>query len=175
MSNYIVQNMILIPQDQTNACWFAATQMVVQWRRNKTQSTEMGLRDPSEVPAAVAAHRANNGLLWASMRRYAQMIGLKPLPLVSPSPELIASWLQWYGPIWTDGVPVDARGNINGTGHVVVISGIRNQNNSTQIQIHDPWPPNKGNVSWRPINHLAGILSDGANLNRDTFFLRIGL
>ena len=175
MSNYIVQNMTLIPQDQTNACWFAATQMVVQWRRNKTQSTEMGLRDPSEVPAAVTAHRANNGLLWASMRRYAQMIGLKPLPLVSPSPELIASWLQWYGPIWTDGVPVDAVGNISGTGHVVVISGIRNRYSSTEIQIHDPWPPNRGNVSWRPISHLAGILSDGANLNRDTFFLRIGL
>lgn len=175
MSNFTVQNMTLIPQSQSNACWFAATQMVVQWRRNKTQSTEMDLRDPSEVPAAVTAHIANNGLLWSSMRQYAQMIGLVPLPLVSPSPELLSSWLQLYGPIWTDGVPVDPNGNTAGTGHVVVISGIRSNNGNTEIQIHDPWPVNRGNVSWRPISHLAGILSDGGNLNRDTFFLRIGL
>jgi len=165
--------MRLIPQDLSNACWFAATQMVVQWRRNQTRSTPRDLLDPSELPAAVALHRANNVLAWASMRKYAQMIGLARLPLISPTPATLESWLRNYGPIWTDGVPVDARGNIVGRGHVVVISGIRTRNRNTQIRIHDPWPSNRGDVSWRPISHLGGILSAGASPSRDTFFLRL--
>lgn len=153
----------------------ATTQMLVKWRRNMTRSTEIRLRSPSEVSTAVDVHRTNHILPWASMRRFAQMIGLKPLPLMSPSQELLKSWLQMYGPIWTDGVPIDAAGNPAGTGHVVVISGFRERNGNSEIRIHDPWPPNVGNISWRPFSHLSGILSDGANPNRDTFFLRIGI
>ena len=171
--SYTVPNMVLIPQDQTNACWYASTQMVIQWRRERTQSCESGLLDPSEVPAAVAVYKANNGIAWAVMQRYAKMIGLVSLPLQSPMPELVESWLATYGPIWTDGVPVDATGQPAGTGHVVVLSGIRTENNKTELRIHDPWPPNVGNVSWRPYEHLGGILSDGANPNRDTAFLRL--
>lgn len=167
--SYTIPNVQLIPQDQNNACWYAATQMLIQWRRNNRQMTEMDLRDPSEVPAAVQAYKANNGLAWAQMRRYAQMIGLKPLPLMTPSENGLSQWLMHYGPLWCDGVPVDRNGNVVGTGHVVVISGIRRN----QIRIHDPWPPNIGDVSWRPLIHLGGILSDGNNPNRNTFFLRL--
>ena len=171
--SYTVPNVQLIPQDLNNACWYAATQMVVQWRRNAVQMTEMNLRDPFEVPAAVAAHKANNGLAWAAMRRYAQMIGLVPLPLMSPTPSLLEQWLVSHGPVWCDGVPVDKNGNPAGTGHVVVLSGVRRKGQGHEIRIHDPWPPNTGDVSWRPYSHLAGILSAGANTHRDTFFLRL--
>lgn len=173
-TNYTVPNMRLIPQDRTNACWYAATQMVVQWRREAMRVTEGGLRDPSQVPNAVQVHKANNGLLWAQMRQYAQQIGLVPLPLMSPMPQQLEQWMRAHGPLWCDGVPVDANGNPAGAGHVVVVSGIRGGGDGAEVRIHDPWPPNVGNVSWRPIDHLTlGILSAGTNINRDTFFLRL--
>ena len=172
MPSHIVPNMQMIPQDQSNACWFAAAQMVVQWRRSTARQTETGLLDPEEVPAAVAVHRANDVLAWSSMRKFAQLVGLTPLPLVTPRAETLLNWLQVYGPIWTDGVPIDAHGNPVGTGHVVVLSGIRIWQNRSEIRIHDPWPPTVGDVSWRPISHLAAILSDGGNPVRNTCFLR---
>lgn len=135
--------------------------------------SETGILDPSEVPAAAAVHRANNILLWASMRKYAQMVGLEPLPLVSPTPELLERWLRQYGPLWTDGVPVGPNGQPMGSGHVVVIAGIREKDSGHEILVYDPWPPNRGDRRWRPYSHLQGILSDGANPNRDTFFMRV--
>lgn len=171
--SYTVPNVQLVPQDLNNACWYASTQMVIGWRRRRTLMSEIGIFDPSEVAAAVQAHKANNGLLWAAMRRYAQMVGLEPLPLMSPTPELLEQWLRRFGPLWTDGVPVGPGGKVVGTGHVVVIAGVRTKDTSHEILVYDPWPPGVGNVSWRPYSHLAGILSDGANPNRDTFFMRV--
>ena len=59
---------------------------------------------------------------WAQMRMYAQKIGMKPKPLVTPTVGLLASWVR-SGPLWTDGIPVDWAGNVAGTGHVVVLAG----------------------------------------------------
>jgi len=162
-----VSGMTLIPQDNNNACWYASAQMVIKWRRDKTQSTEMAITDPSEVADIEAVHKAKNGYPWARMKQFAKALGLRELPLVCPTEALVESWLCTYGPIWTDGVPVDASGNPAGTGHVVVLAGIR----PGEICIYDPWPPNMGNVSWRPSSHLVGIQSDGANPGRDVCFL----
>jgi hypothetical protein len=159
---FTVPNMRLIAQDLNNACWYASAQMVIQWRRRSRQMSELGIMDPSEVPAAVAAHRANNGLLWSKMQLFAKLIGLKPLPLMSPTEGQLESWFQQYGPLWTDGVPVDANGRPAGTGHVVVLAGITRKGGQSKLLVYDPWPPNQGNVSWRPLSHLAGILSDGS-------------
>lgn len=170
---YQVPQMRLVPQDRNNACWYAATQMVVRWRRNRKRMTERFLADPSEIPAAVAAHVANNGLPWSKMRLYASMIGLVPAPLMTPSTELLDTWLRSYGPLWTDGVPVDRNGRVVGSGHVVVIAGIKGSGAAAQILIYDPWPPGVGNVSWRPISHFVGILSDGANPQRNVSILHL--
>lgn len=170
--SYQISGIRLIPQDRDNACWYASAQMVVQWRRNSTLMTEAGLLDPSEEPESVRLHRANNVIPWVQIRRFAQDIGLRPLPLMTPTEETLESWMRSYGPIWTDGVPVSESGAVVGTGHVVVIAGIDRDVRPSRILIYDPWPPNHGNKSWRPISHLAGILSDSANRGRDTFFLR---
>ena len=92
-----------------------------------------------------------------------------------PSPELLASWPESRGPIWTDGLPVDWQGNVTATGgHVVVIAGIKQVPSSDlyQIYAYDPWPPNVGHAGWRPISHFVGILGAGSNPNRDVTFLQ---
>lgn len=163
---YMVPGVVLIPQDNNNACWYASARMVVEWRRECEQQTRMDLRAPQDVPQVEAIHKASDGLLWAQMRNFAQQLGLTPLPLCTPAPQLLANWLQTYGPIWTDGVPVDANGHIVGTGHVVVLAGIRQAiipNESYELLIYDPWPPNVGNVRWRPGSHLSLIESGVAN------------
>ncbi len=157
---YQVPNMVLIPQDNNNACWYASAQMVVEWRRHTDAATSPGLRGPGQVPTFAAEHAANNGLQWAQMRQFAQQLGLRPLPLMTPDQTTLQQWLTRYGPIWTDGVPVNATGAVVGTGHVVVLAGIRPGTTAGEhidLLIYDPWPPNVGNVRWRPGSHLATI------------------
>ena len=160
---YHVPNMVLIPQDNNNACWYASARMVVEWRRNADQLSSSRLRSPEQVPQFAAVHAANDGLQWAQMREFARQLGLRPLPLVSPSSDLLQRWFMWYGPVWTDGVPVDATGAIVGRGHVVVLAGVRTTTSggeNFQILVYDPWPPNVGDVRWRPASHLS-IISSG--------------
>jgi hypothetical protein len=157
---YQVPNMVLIPQDNNNACWYASAQMVVSWRRNSDAMSSESLRGPGQVPTFAAEHAANNGLQWAQMRTFARQLGLHELPLMSPSAETLQDWLIRFGPLWTDGVPVNAAGAVVGTGHVVVLAGIRAgtfTGESYDLKIYDPWPPNVGNVRWRPGSHLALI------------------
>lgn len=169
--------MQLIPQDQTNACWYASTLMVLEWnRRGEMMShTAESLIDPGAHTGIDATHRANNGLLWAQMRRFAQEMGLRELPLMTPTPQELERWFRTYGPVWTDGVPVDRNGNVVGTGHVVVLAGIRPATGAGEhyeIKIYDPWPPNVGDVRWRPASHLSLITSGVAgNTSRNVCFL----
>ena len=157
---YQVPNMVLIPQDNNNACWYASAQMVVSWRRNADAMSSAGLRGPGQVSTFAAAHAANNGLQWAQMRSFGRQLGLRELPLMSPSATTLEEWLTHYGPLWTDGVPVNAAGTVVGTGHVVVVAGIRPgtfAGEHIDLKIYDPWPPNVGNVRWRPGSHLSLI------------------
>jgi hypothetical protein len=159
---YQVPNMVLIPQDNNNACWYASAQMVVRWRREADRMSSMLLRGPGQVSTFAATHAANSGLSWVQMREFARQLGLQPLPLMTPSPETLQEWLTRYGPIWTDGVPVNAAGTIVGHGHVVVLAGIRASTSSGEhfdLLIYDPWPPNVGDVRWRPGSHLSLIQS----------------
>ena len=174
--SYTVPNVPLIPQDSSNACWYACAQMLVRWRRDQRQQTDWEVVDPSEDAVFAAVHRGNSGLLWRQMRVFARALGLIELPLITPTLGLLEQWLRSNGPLWTDGCPVDASGAPVGTGHVVVIAGVQSAGGSAegQILIHDPWPVNRGNVSWRPTSHLAGIQSGAAlNLSRDVCFLAL--
>ena len=178
---YEVGDMQLIPQDQTNACWYASTLMLLQWSRSRLEMmshSAESLINPNEHPGIDAIYRANNGLLWSQMKQFATQMGLRELPLICPTPEELERWLRTYGPVWTDGVPVDFNGNVVGTGHVVVLAGIRPARTMTEnyeIKVYDPWPPNIGDARWRPASHLSVITSGVAyNLSRNVCFLVIG-
>ena len=164
----MVRGVNLIPQDNNNACWWASMLMMYRWRKGLGGPTA----DPSTIAGLNALHRASNGLPWAQMRNYAEKLGMKPMPLVSPTIELLASWLR-AGPLWTDGIPVDWSGNVVGTGHVVVIAGLRSVQNSNEyeVYVYDPWPVSIGHEGWRPISHLTTIMLAGANPKRDVTFL----
>jgi hypothetical protein len=133
------------------ACWYASAQMVIQWRQNLTQSCEAAHPDPSNVPAAVATYKADNGLQFKDMIKFAGMLGLHPVPPQSPSPEAIYDWLYNYGPVWAAGQKVDGARKY---GHVFVIAGIMGD----QIYIHDPEPMNKGSKLVKNIDWLRELL-----------------
>jgi papain like cysteine protease AvrRpt2 len=139
VSRYIVPNVPLIAQDLGMACWYASTQMLIQWRRETTQSTEADLPDPSEVPDAVATYKANNGLSFAQFAAYSKMMGLVAVPGMSPTVETIADWLHVYGPIWAAGYKVTPTKKY---GHVFVICGI----GPGEIVLHDPEPVGVGTL-----------------------------
>jgi Papain-like cysteine protease AvrRpt2 len=163
---YEVPNLQLIRQDQTMACWFASAQMLIQWRRNQRRMSEANLPSPDQVPLYMRMYVNNNGIPWAQIRQFAQDLGLVNLPLMTPTPQTILNWLRIYGPLWADGTKFAAGGSY---GHVVVIGGI--SINPDQILILDP--EHGGKREWHPLTHLASILSDGANPNRNQFLLRL--
>jgi hypothetical protein len=158
----------LIAQDNNNACWWASMMMMYQWRKAVGGSAV----NPSTIPGLNSLHRASNGLPWAQMRMYAETVGMRPKPLVTPTADLLAGWLR-DGPLWTDGIPVDWNGNVAGTGHVVVLAGLRSVQNSNEyeVYVYDPWPVSIGHEGWRPISHLTTIMLAGANPKRDVTFL----
>jgi hypothetical protein len=161
----------LQPQDLNNACWYASTMMLFEWYK-KRNANATAFAQNAQV---IAAHRQDNGLSWAAMKNYAKLVGMQVRPQMSPSPELLGSWLESRGPIWTDGLFVDWQGNVTATGgHVVVIAGIKQVPSSDlyQIYVYDPWPPNVGHAGWRPISDFVGILGAGSNPNRDVTFLQ---
>src|SRR5947209_272710 len=121
VATYVVDNVPLIPQDLGMACWYASAQMLIQWRRNLTQSTEAAFADPSELDSTVALYKANNGIPFTQMIDFGQRLGLQAIPPSSPTMDAVAGWLQYYGPIWTAGLKVTPTASY---GHVVVILGI---------------------------------------------------
>jgi len=169
--------MQLIPQDQTNACWYASALMLLQWSRSgelMSHSTD-SLISPVANPIITATYRANNVLLWTEMKRTALQLGMREMPLATPSPAELERWFRLYGPVWTDGFPVNSAGQAVGTGHVVVLAGIRASSlpgESYDLKVYDPWPPNVGNISWRPSSHLSAITEGVAsNPGRNVCFL----
>jgi len=149
----------LIPQDLDHACWYASAQMLIQWRQDRTHSTEAAFSDPSEVPAAELAHLANDGLSFRENVHFATLLGLQPVPRMTPTEDTIFDWLQNYGPIWAAGKFVEYVRNTGkhgklrkggswiSSGHAVVITGISPE---FGLNINDPWPPLEGDIYWQP-------------------------
>lgn len=134
---YIVPNMKLIPQDQNMSCWYASAQMLINWRREITQSSEMGIIDPGEDNSSRAIYSLDKGIQNSQIIAMAKRLGLVAVPPLSPTEAAIEDWLFQYGPLW-----------VNGISHIVVIAGIR----SGQVLVYDPSPVNKGHVSWRGLD-----------------------
>src|SRR3974390_725062 len=132
MQAFSIPDVPLIAQTKNMACWYASAQMLIQWRRSRTLSTEVAHPDPSEVGTLEQAFIANDGLPVGRILELAKQLGLEDVPPMTPSPGAVASTLQRYGPIWFAG--------FHPSGHVVVITGI----SPTDIAINDPWPVNQG-------------------------------
>lgn len=156
---YIVSGMTLIPQKMTMSCWYASAQMVITWRRNKKQSSESGIEDPSEDGLSSQIRDGNSGIQNQQIIAMAQRLGLRPVPPMSPSTEAIEQWLQVYGPLW-----------VNGKTHITVIAGI----NGDQVLVYDPSPVNVGKIEWRSLSKwYAGSAVDSRDTGKDvdTVFL----
>lgn len=147
---YTVPNMKLIPQDKNWSCWYASAQMIINWRREKTQSSEMGIIDPSEDDSSEDIYKLDKGIGNGQIISFAKKLGLVAVPPLSPSEDAIENWLRRYGPLW-----------VNGKTHIVVIAGIKNGN----VLVYDPSPLNKGKVEWRS---LSGWYIGSSVDSRDT-------
>jgi Papain-like cysteine protease AvrRpt2 len=141
---YIVPDVPLIPQTNDGACWFACAQMLIQWRRESMQASEIGIVDPTEDFELVWKWYWGNGLTDNLILPMAKKLGLKVIPPVSPTITAIDQWLHYYGPLWT-----------NGSKHITVVTGVDIKGG--RVFVHDPWPVNKGAAEWRSMNWLYGI------------------
>lgn len=150
---YTEPNVPLIAQQLTMACWYASAQMVIKWRQEYTQSSEMAHPDVSEIPAEVAAYKANNGLALDQMINLSKELGLGMVPPMTPTLPLVEQWVREYGPIWAAGKKINAAGQAYG--HAFVIVGVKGD----QLYIHDPEPVKLGSARWVDESWLTTLLS----------------
>jgi hypothetical protein len=136
--HYTVPSYVHIAQDKTMSCWFASAQMLIQWKRNRTQMTDSRHPDPSESPKWSKLYSDNTGITNARIREFANDMGFAYVPPMSPTPEAILGWLKMYGPLW-----------VNGVRHITVIAGIRGPRDNTDVLVLDPGRPIEVSGSWR--------------------------
>ena len=138
MGTYEVPGMTLIPQTMRMSCWYASAQMLIQWRQNKTQQSLAWLVPP-ELDAQCAQLRDGNaGIGNPQIVRMANRLGLSAIPPMTPTAELMETWLRTYGPLW-----------VNGKTHIVVIAGIDTE--KLMVKVYDPAPVNAGRIEWRSL------------------------
>jgi hypothetical protein len=167
MSEYRVPNMRLVPQDLNNACWWASAVMLLMWKNRFRDPFRMD--HPAYHNRLLQTHRANNGLRASQMADLARQLGLRSIPPLRHAPTMVEleALLRRYGPLWADGMALNSTGGFNGapgTGHVVVIAGVR-ATPRDEVLIYDPWPPPAatapgtranagGRIYWRPASFL---------------------
>lgn len=153
MSRYEVPGMTLIPQKMNMSCWYASTQMLIQWRQDQAQQSLGWLVPPDLDAQCVLIRDGNSGLANPQILPMAQRLGLKSVPPVSATPETMEMWLRSYGPLW-----------VNGKSHIVVIAGV--DTTTLMLKVYDPWPVNVGKIEWRS---LSGWYEFGTSVStRDT-------
>jgi len=135
---YVVPSPLHIAQDKTMSCWFASAQMLIQWKRQRTNMTDARHPDPSESPKWSKLYADNTGINNGKIREFARDMGLVLVPPMSPTPEAILGWLRVFGPLW-----------VNGVAHITVIAGIRGPRNNTEVLVLDPARQSEFGGSWR--------------------------
>lgn len=136
--NYTVPAFVHIAQDKTMSCWFASAQMLIQWKRKRTQMTDQRHPDPSETDKWSKLYTDNTGITNGRIRDFARDMGFAYVPPMSPTPEAILGWLRSFGPLW-----------VNGVKHITVIAGIRGPREDTDVLVLDPGNKSEVNGSWR--------------------------
>lgn len=130
--DYIVMGVPLIPQTYEHGCWYAATQMLIQWRRSRFIPGDNVL-DPSEDPIYQEMYNKKDGLHTQLVVEYAKQLGLRTLSNKFQTSDEIGGMLKRYGPLWTTTYK-----------HVMVIAGISGE----RLYMLDPDPPNEGSRAW---------------------------
>jgi hypothetical protein len=96
---YAVPGMQLIPQKNDSSCWYATAWMLINWKRQQKAMTLAAHPDPSQVRQTVAWEVAANGLINPDVLRMARLLGLKSVPPMSPSLEMLEGLLRNFGPL----------------------------------------------------------------------------
>jgi len=151
---YTVASMKLIPQAKNMSCWYASGMLVIDWRRNSKQMTQLDHPDPSQVEEWQKLYNDNTGISNAKIMDFARDLGLRAVPPMSPTSEAIANWLRSYGPLW-----------VNGKLHITVIAGIRDSGKETEVLVYDPAKPAQLFGEWRS---LAKWYINDPHSGRDT-------
>ncbi len=136
--NYSVPAPVHVAQDKTMSCWFASAQMLIQWKRQRTQMTDPRHPDPADSPKWSKLYADNTGITNDKIREFGRDMGFKHVPPMSPTPEAIQGWLRMYGPLW-----------VNGKKHITVIAGIRGPRENCDVLVLDPGRPLEKHGSWR--------------------------
>ncbi len=157
---YEVPGMSLITQNKDMACWFASAMMLLYWAENNRRNMSMlGLNQCSAIDReTIDLYKANNGIQNPQILPLARRLGLKPVPPMSPSIQGLQTWLQSWGPLWT-----------NGKSHIVVIAGLRGDDaKGYEVKVYDPWPGI--GIEWRSLaGWYTGFNPGGrAESSRDT-------
>lgn len=138
MGYYEVPGMTLIPQKLTMSCWYASTQMLIQWKQDQVRQSLARLVPPDLDAQCAMIRDGNAGVQNSQIVPMAKRLGLRSIPPESPTPDGLEDWLRSYGPLW-----------VNGKNHIVVIGGINTK--TLMVKIYDPWPPNIGQIEWRSL------------------------
>jgi hypothetical protein len=136
--NYTVPGYLHIAQDKDMSCWFASAQMLIQWKRERTQSTDSRHPDPSQSPKWSKLYADDTGITNNKIREFARDMGFLHVPPMSPTPEAILLWLRTYGPLW-----------VNGVAHITVIAGIRGSRDNPEVLVLDPARKAETRGAWR--------------------------
>src|SRR4051794_24566099 len=113
MTEYTVQGLRLVPQSPQMACWYAAAQMLVQWRRNRFRPLSIPLPDAAADPTGARLAAMDQGLHELDLVEQAKRLGLSRVPQMDLAPDTLAWMLQTYGPLW-----------VLGRTHPLVIGGV---------------------------------------------------
>jgi hypothetical protein len=162
---YTVPSYVHIAQDKTMSCWFASAQMLIKWKRNRTQMTDSRHPDPSESPKWSKVYSDNTGITNGIIREFARDMGLIYVPPQSPTPEAILGWLRMYGPLW-----------VNGVKHITVIAGIRGPRENTEVLVLDPGRSSERTGSWQNLRQwyiLDKHSGRDTSSNVEAVFLRL--
>jgi len=135
---YTVPSPVYIAQDKKNSCWFASGQMLIQWKRNRTNMTDSRHPDPSESEKWSKVYTDDGGITNGQIKAFANDMGLEMVPPMSPTPEAILGWLSTFGPLW-----------VNGVKHITVIVGIRGPREDTEVLVFDPADKANPGGTWR--------------------------
>ncbi|WP_174280038.1 papain-like cysteine protease family protein [Sphingomonas bacterium] len=157
--NVFVPGLKLVPQATGNICWWAAALMMYNWKVARGGKVP----HPDDEPKNKSRRLSDCILPWDEIPAFADSVGMVARPLISPTPEMLASWLR-QGPMWTDGVFVDPQGRTLPSGHMTVLAGLRSVPSSDgyEVFLYDPDPPRRGSAQWRPISQLVSIMGAGA-------------
>jgi hypothetical protein len=145
---YEVPGVSLFVQDKNMACWYASAMMVRTWK-DLNRPSPFQNQCSAVDQKTIDLYKANNGIQNPQIIPLAKRLGLVAVPPMSPTPQALMSWMQSYGPLWT-----------NGLRHIVVVAGIRgNDIDGYELKVYDPWPGN--GITWRSLSGWYAGFGDG--------------